>query len=114
MAGRYLQENYDGKVLGQAFHGMGILGYDNFKKKYESVWVDSMATGIQIATGTYDTATKTFTTIGEDIDPSNGKPMKIRDTLKIINDNEQHMEMFGQPAGMKEYKMLEIHYTKKN
>jgi hypothetical protein len=92
---------------------MGLMGYDNFKKKYSSIWIDSMSTGIMHMTGTYDAATKTWTAVGEDIDPSSGKTMKARDTLKIVSDSEQVMEMYRQPAGGKEFKMIEIQYTRK-
>ena len=43
------------------FEGMGIVGYDNLLKKFVSVWIDNMGTGLMPGTGTYDAATKTYT-----------------------------------------------------
>ncbi len=39
--------------------------------------------------------------------------MEIRETFKIIDDNTQMMEMFGNGPDGKEFKMMEIKYTRK-
>ncbi|MBC8105252.1 MAG: DUF1579 family protein, partial [Anaerolineae bacterium] len=48
MDGRYVQMTFEGSMVmgGQSmpFKGMGIMGYDNMKKKYFSTWIDSMST----------------------------------------------------------------------
>ena len=36
----------------------------------------------------------------------------MRDTLRILNPNEQHMEMFRQLGTEKEMKTMEIHLTR--
>ena len=42
--GRYLQQEYSGKMMGSMFKGINVIGYDNHTKKYVSTWVDSMST----------------------------------------------------------------------
>jgi len=42
LGGRYLQEEFSGEMMGRPFKGIGVTGYDNFKKKYISTWVDDM------------------------------------------------------------------------
>ena len=32
MGGRYLEQTATGTSMGQEFHGMGLMGYDNMKK----------------------------------------------------------------------------------
>jgi hypothetical protein len=114
MGGRFLQERYEGKAAGQQFFGMGIMGYDKQKKKYTSVWIDTMTTSMMQSQGTYDPDTKTFTDHSEDIDPYTGKKMKSRTVFRIVNEKEQLMEMYRQPAeGGTEVKALEIHYTRR-
>jgi hypothetical protein len=115
MQGRFLQELYDGKAMGQPFYGMGIMGYDKLKKKYTSAWIDTMSTSIMTSLGTYDADKKTFTSVGEDVDPYTGKKMKLRDVFKIVSDKEQLLEMYRGPAEGEgaEFKVLEIHYTRK-
>jgi hypothetical protein len=114
MGGRFLEELYNGEIMGQRFYGMGLMGYDAMKKKYTSVWIDSMTTSMMQSLGTYDAATKTFTNIGEDIDPSTGKTMKARDVFRVISPTEQVMDMYRDKGEGKEFKMLEIRYTRKN
>jgi hypothetical protein len=115
MGGRFLQERYEGKAMGQPFSGMGLMGYDKLKKKYTSVWIDTMSTSIMESRGTYDAEHKTFTNEGEDVDPYTGKKMKSRDTLKIVSAKEQLLEMYRSPAEGegKEMKVLEIRYVRK-
>ena len=64
---------------------------------------------------TYDAAKKTFTYQSEDFDPASGKKMKGRDILRIDGDDQQTFEMYRQPAEVegKEFKVLEIVYTRK-
>jgi hypothetical protein len=115
MGGRFLQEKYEGKAMGQPFFGMGIMGYDKLKKKYTAVWIDTMTTSIMHSLGTYDADKKTFTYVSDEIDPYTGKKMKTRDVLKIVSDKEQLQEMFSRPSEGEgpEMKMLEIRYTRK-
>src|SRR5438552_14247175 len=41
MDGRYLVQEVSGEFMGKPFHGMGIIGYDKFKKQYTNSWVDN-------------------------------------------------------------------------
>ena len=50
LGGRYLEQHYDGTMMGQPFCGIGY-GFDNYKKKYVATWIDSMGTGILVTTG---------------------------------------------------------------
>lgn len=112
--GRYLQEEYAGKMLEKAFRGMSLIGFDTQKKKYVTAWIDTLSTGIMITEGTYDAASKTLTSTGEDFDAGTGKKMKGRDVLKIIDADTQLFEMYRQPLdGAKEFKVLEIVYKRR-
>jgi hypothetical protein len=112
LGGRILHEDYEGSFAGQAFQGLGMTGYDTARKKYTSVWADSMTNSIMTSEGAYDEKTRTYHYIGEDVDPYTGKKMKSRDTLKVVSANEQLLEMYRQPVGGKEFKMLEIRYVR--
>jgi hypothetical protein len=111
--GRILHEEYEGTFGGQAFKGLGMIGYDAHKKKYTSVWADNMTNAITTSEGTYDGKAKTFHYAGDDLDAYTGKKLKSRDTLQIVGPDEQLLVMYRQPAGGKEFKMLEIHYVRK-
>lgn len=111
--GRFIQQLYTDKNSEMPMEGMGIVGYDNIKKKFVSTWMDSMGTSIAMSYGTYDPATKTFTYIGEFDDPS-GKPVKNRMTIKATSKDQHTFEMYNTPQGGKEFKMMEIVYTRKS
>lgn len=113
MEGRYLQEEYDGKIGDESFSGMGLVGFDKIKKKYVVTWIDSMSTGFMSSEGTYDAAKKTLTYISEDIDPNTGKKTKGRDVLRMDSDDRQTFEMYRMDDAGKEFKVLEIVYTRK-
>jgi hypothetical protein len=112
LGNRYIAEHYKGTAFGQPFEGMGVTGYDRFKKKYTAGWVDSMSTSIMTSYGTYDPATKTFTYTGEEDDPISGMKMKTRDTLKIIDNNKHVLEMYRQGQQGPEMKVMEITCTR--
>jgi hypothetical protein len=111
LGGRFIEENSKGTFMGQPFEGVGIFGYDNIKKKYTMVWVDNMGTMMETAEGTM--ADKTLTMNGEAIDPMTGKKAKHRSVLHFDSDKKYTMEMFGPDPKGKEFKMMEIVYTKK-
>jgi hypothetical protein len=106
--GRFILERYEGKAFGKPFTGIGWLGYDNQKKKYTVAWIDSMSTRIMTAQGTYNSETKTFTYTGEEDSPFFGGPVKTRDLVRLVDGDTQVLEMFRQPKGVEEFKMMEI------
>ena len=83
MDGRYLTDMTTGSFQGTPFQGHGLTGYDNMKKKYTSMWIDNMGTGIMTAEGTYDAATKTFTYRGEGPDVMADKYKPVKSVEKI-------------------------------
>ena len=110
MDGRFLQEKFTGEFFGQKFEGMGIMGYDQNKKKYVMTWIDNFDTSIMMSEGTYDAGKKYLTFIGEEVSPK-GK-MKTRDVLHIASEDEQHFGMYRTPEGGKEMKVMQITYKR--
>lgn len=111
LGGRYLQETHSGTMMGQPMQGIALQAYDNVKKKFYSTWIDNMGTGVAMSEGVYDAKTKTVTMTGHMTDPVTGGDIKYRSTMKIINDKKRVMEMYTKADG-KEYKMMEIVYTR--
>lgn len=112
--GRYLQSKFNGDMMGAPFEGTSIMGYDNTEKKYFSNWIDSWSTAMMTSWGTWDDASKSMTLTGTMKNPANGLECHLKEVFKIVDDNTQVMEMYGpDPKTGKEYKMMEIKYTKK-
>ncbi|MEE9296210.1 MAG: DUF1579 domain-containing protein [Phycisphaerae bacterium] len=116
LGGRFLLQTVKGDSTeqGPAFEGLGIIGYDNFKKKYTSMWADTMTTAIMTALGTCDDSGKVFTFIGRHDDVFSGKPDQTVKTITRIINNDSHVdEMYMTGPDGKEFKTLEVTYTRK-
>jgi uncharacterized protein DUF1579 len=112
MGGRFVEHRVEGTSMGQPFEGMGIIGYDNEKKQYESVWIDNMGTGIMRGNGNYDPNTKTFTEQGTFSRPAEGQK-SYRDVTKIRDKNHFTYEWYMAGPDGKEFRAMEIAYTRK-
>ena len=110
--GLWLVSDYKSEVPGFKFHGKGMDGYDPFKKKYVSVWVDSVTTSPMTMEGTYDEATKTMTMTGGGTG-SDGKPVKVKNVNKITDKDHQTFQMFTINADGKEELQMTIEFTRK-
>ncbi|HSD64085.1 MAG TPA: DUF1579 domain-containing protein [Ignavibacteriaceae bacterium] len=111
LGGRYFEGTNSGTFNGMEMNGKEILGYDNAKKKFFSTWIDNFGTGIMYVEGTYDESTNTFTYNGSTVDPLSGKEVPVLETVKIIDNDHHHMEMFMTDNGQ-QFKIMEIDYTR--
>ncbi len=109
MDNRYQESNHSGDMNGMPFEGRGYLGYDNARHVFESAWIDNMGTGIMNMEGKWDEKTKTIHFTGNSVDPMSGKELKVREEFKIVDDNNQLMEMYMTQNG-KEFKSMEIKF----
>ena len=112
LGGRYQQSMIKGDMMGMPFEGTGLLGYDNAQKLFYSTWVDNMGTGVMTMKGTWDDATKSINLTGSTVDPVSGKEMPVRETISIIDDNTQLLQMYTNGSDGKEFKTMEIKSTR--
>jgi hypothetical protein len=110
VSGKMEMPGPDGKMTETEFKGTGIEGYDNARKKFVGSWVDNMSTGILMAEGDYDAATKTFTFHAE-VAYRPGVKARIRETVKIV-DNDHHTFEWFEDRGAGEVKTMQIEYTR--
>lgn len=116
VSGNMKMPDETGNMKDVEFKGMGLEGYDNMKKKFIASWIDNMGTGIEFSEGTYDPATKTFT-YSMEMEPMPGMKTKVRELVKLVDDNHMMLEWYETPQGKgkgKERKTMEINYTKKS
>ena len=73
-------------------------GYDNVKQKFVSSWVDNMSTRVMMSKGDYDPATETFTYASE-YEAIPGMKTKIREVLKIVDNNHHTFEWYEDRGG---------------
>jgi hypothetical protein len=95
--GRYVKETVESSFEGQAFHGMGFVGYDNTTGEYQFVWMDSHSTGIYTETGSYDPTSKTLMTWSRHINPATNRMMHSASRIDLSSKDRQTMK--GQATG---------------
>ena len=113
MGGRFLVKTVKATSMGQPFEGMGLTGFDNGKQTYQTIWMDNMGTGMMIGEGTYDPGTKTLTDHGRFTDPFIGQ-RNYRGVVTLIDDDHHSYEMYVADKNGKEFRMMEILYTRSN
>ncbi len=120
MGGRYLLDETDGGGMpefgGGPFQGMGITGFDNFKKKYVNSWIDNMGTGIMYSEGEPSADGKEIVYTSEmpdPTDPAGKKMVKTRSVEKHLSDDRLTFAMYVPGPDGKEFKTFELEYTRK-
>jgi hypothetical protein len=113
LGGRFVEQRYEGNFMGQPFSGVGYTGYDNLKKKYVGTWMDTMGTTIMVSEGSADATGKALTMTSTVDDIMTGKPTNIKNEIKIGDPDHHVMEMWGPDPTGKQFKTMEIRYTRK-
>ena len=113
MGGLWLMSKFEGEFMGQKFEGHGMDSYDANKKKYVSVWVDSMSTSPLVMEGTFDPAEKKISLEG--MGPGmDGKPAKSSMVTELKGKDEMFSSMSGPGPDGKQAVMMTITYKRKN
>jgi len=112
--GRYVQDVVSGDMMGMPFNGFGLNGYDLVKNEYFSIWMDNMSTAPMVSKGQMDASGKVLTVVGTYPDVmQNKKEITYKTVTKIIGPDEHVMEMYVVGDGGKEFKNMEMTYTRK-
>ncbi len=114
LGGRFLQQTYTGEMMGQPMNGVGYTGYDNFKKKYISFWIDNMSTAMSHLEGSIDKDGKVITMWGTMDEPMTGeKGKKVKYVTRVI-DNDKHLfEVYDVTSWGEKTPVMVIAYTRK-
>ncbi len=110
---RFLLEEFDGGMLGLPFRALAIYGYDAFDKKYTSVWVDTTSTAMTTSQGTCRKQCELIAFTGQHADPWTGTKRPSRGVTRFISDQRHVLELYEPGPDGKEFKVLEIVYTRK-
>ncbi len=113
LGGRFLEERYEGTMMGKPFSGIGYTGYDNYKKKYVATWMDNGGTGIMTMAGSFDAAGKVMTSWGSMDDLIAKKTVKVKSVTTFVDDDTHRFEMWNTGPGGKLVKMMEMVTTRK-
>ena len=112
LGGRYMVERFEGSFEGMPFNGLLFLGYDNTRKEYVSVWMDSMSTRPMVASGTEDENGVT-TMIGRIYDPISPDGRVAKHVSIPMEDGRMMMKMYDTIPPYGEVQVMEMVYTRK-
>ncbi len=114
LGGRFLRQRYQGSIMGRQYEGVGYNGYDNLRKRFTMLWMDSISTTVSISHGSLDPQATTMTCFGEMDEPMTGeigKPFKL--VTKWIDADTHVFETWEVVYG-KPFKVFEIEYRRKD
>ena len=114
LGGRQLQTRHHGRMMGNTFEGIGILGYDNVREEYHSVWMDNMATGLMTSTARFDESENSIHERGSYSCPMTGvREKRYRAVWHLGNGNRYVYAMYSYDDAGREFKSMEIEYTRR-
>jgi hypothetical protein len=112
--GRFLREEFKGTMMGMPFEGVSITGYDNFRRQYRNLWMDTFGTGFNLATGNVDASGKVFKYYARMDNVASGEvDRSYIYVIRIINENKHIMEVHDASFPEGQTKQMEITYTRK-
>jgi len=116
MDGRFTMCEASGDMPGMGpFKGFGLYGYDNVAKQFQSTWIDNCGTTMMMGTGELSADGKVMTWNYKYTCPITKKPTAMREVETWTGPSSMTLEMFGtDPKSGKEFKMMQIDYTKKS
>lgn len=106
--GMWLASDFRGDFGGMKFQGKGLDGYDSAKKKYVSIWVDSMNGSPMVMRGTRQGKVTTMT--GEGLGPAGDAKYKTISTQD--SSDKMSFQMFITTDG-KDSEVMSITYTRR-
>ena len=109
--GRFLETHYEGSMMGQAFVGRLLLGYDGVDKEYVAVWIDSESSYISVSRGTMKDGVITLNT--NDPDWMTGEKKNARMELSWTDENTGVLTFIKAGPDGKDVTSMRMTYTRK-
>ena len=112
LGGRFLETTHSGSMMGMPWEAKALTGYDNFRKHYQSLWIDNMGTTMTLLNGKADADGKTFTYQGKMDEPAtNEKDKPFTMVEKHVSKDEVVVSLTTKVEG-KDFKFLEVTYKR--
>ena len=112
LGGRFLKTTLTSTMFGMPFTGVSYQGYDNTRKIYTLVWMDSSGTSMTYGEGSYNSEEKALYHLGAMLDPVSGQDLKYQSITRVVDSETIDYAMYSEIDG-EEFKMLHIVYRRK-
>jgi len=93
-------------------NGQGMIGYDNARELFTSVWTDTLSTGMMIGNGKYDEKAKAIIETGRFTNPVSGAEETFRSETRVVDADNYERTVYSTGKSGKEAKLMEFTYTK--
>ena len=111
--GRYVAQHFEGSMMGMPFEGTGLIGFDNYKKKYRGIWIDSMSTAMMVIEGLSDQSGKVLTFFGEMDEYMTGEHDKmVKYVYTIVDQNTWTFDLHDLGVVPGDTRVMRITYTR--
>lgn len=108
LKGHFLEEEFHGEMMGKPFTGRTLMGYDNTKQTFKSVWVSDRQTSMFTSEGKGDSGNKVITLEGKvDCAATGRKDITMKTVFRVLSPDKHVFEMFDGNT-----KTMEITYTR--
>ncbi len=112
LGGRFVQQDFDCTMGGSPFKGTGFFGFNNTNGRFESFWIDSCSTGMQMSTGERQSDGSivwnlTFT-------DENGTTQNTKTVTRFPAKDTVVFETYAVGTNGSEFKTLEVTYNRTN
>ena len=112
LKGRFVEGEFHGEMLGKPFIGKSLLGYDNAKQKFVSVWLSDIQTSMFTSEGKGDNENKVITLEGKGDCPATGrKDVPMKQVFRVLSPDKYTFEMFDGSKG-EDVRTMEITYSR--
>ena len=113
LGGRFVEGEFHGEMMGKKFLGRSLMGYDNTKQKFNSVWMSDIQTSMFTSEGKGDSGNKVITLEGKGDCPATGrKDVPMKQVFRALSPDKYTFEMFDGSKG-ENVRTMEITYTRK-
>lgn len=111
MGGRYMEQIFEGEVMGQPMSGRGVAAFNNVTGKHTGVWYDSLSTQIAYSEGDCNKDHTVETAYLKTHDPM-GNEVNAKLVTRVVSDDEHVFEYYMLLPDGGEFKSMEIVYKR--
>ena len=111
--GNWVMEEHAGSMMGMPYQGIGMMGYDNYKKLYVGTWFSNMGTEMLQMAGARDPKTGTVTMYGAMDEPQLGVHGRMVKYVTTPTDDDHFTFGIIDLHAGDDHKVIEINYTRR-